>query len=103
MWRLIDCGTYLWFVKKSKKYYHCVYHLDGEHKKIKVNATKYPLYSSSEKMKYAYLKTCNLDDNKCIIDRKTYKFHYRLWKNLRKTVLMKEILKQLKDGRVASS
>lgn len=103
MWRLIDCGTYLWFIKKSKKYYHCVYHLDGEHKKIKVNATKYPLYSSSEKMKYAYLKTCNLDDNKCIIDRKTYKFHYRLWKNLRKTVLMKEILKQLKDGRVASS
>ena len=103
MWRLIDCGTYLWFIKKSKKYYHCVYHLDGEHKKIKVNATKYPLYSLSEKMKYAYLKTCNLDDNKCIIDRKTYKFHYRLWKNLRKTVLMKEILKQLKDGRVASS
>ena len=103
MWRLIDCGTYLWFIKKSKKYYLCVYHLDGEHKKIKFNATKYPLYSTSEKMKYAYLKTWNLDDNKCIIDRKTYKFHYRLWKNLRKTVLMKEILKQLKDGRVASS
>ena len=103
MWRLIDCGTYLWFIKKSKKYYHCVYHLDGEHKKIKFNATKYPLYSTSEKMKYAYLKTWNLDDNKCIIDRKTYKFHYRLWKNLRKQVLMKEILKQLKDGRVASS
>ena len=103
MWRLIDCGTYLWFIKKSKKYYHCVYHLDGEHKKIKVNATKYPLYSTSEKMKYAYLKTWNLDDNKCIIDRKTYKFQYRLWKNLRKTVLMKEILKQLKDSRVASS
>ena len=103
MWKLIDCGTYLWFVKKSKKYYHCVYHLDGEHKKIKVNATKYPLYSTSEKMKYAYLKTWNLDDAKCNIDKKTYKFHYRLWKDLRKTVLMKEILKQLKDSRVASS
>ena len=58
--------------------------------------------SSSDKMKYAYLKTWNLDDAKCIIDRKTYKFHYRLWKDLRKTVLMKEILKQLKDSRVAS-
>ena len=103
MWKLIDCGTYLWFVKKSKKYYHCVYHIDGEHKKIKVNATRYPLYSSSEKMKYAYLKNSNLDGAKCIIDRKTYKFHYRLWKDLRKTILMKEILKQLKDGRVASS
>ena len=35
MWKLIDCGTYPWFVKKSKKYYHCVYGVDGEHKKNK--------------------------------------------------------------------
>jgi len=96
-WKLIDCGTYLWFVKKSNKYFHCVYLVDGEHKKIKINAVKYPLYSYNEKIKYAYLKSWNLNDAKCNIDKKTYKFVYTLWKQLKKTVLMKEVLKQLKE------
>ena len=26
MWKLIDCGSYPWFIKKSLKFYHCVYH-----------------------------------------------------------------------------
>ena len=96
MWKLIDCGTYLWFVKPSKKYFHCVYHRDGEYKKIKLNAIRKGLYLSNEKMKYAYLKNWNLDTAKCIINKKTYKFHNKVWKGIRKTKLMKEILQQLK-------
>ena len=41
MWKLIDCGTYPWFIKKSQKFYHCVYGLDGEFKKIKIQFKKY--------------------------------------------------------------
>jgi len=37
MWKLIDCGSYPWFIKKSQKFYHCVYGLDGEYKKIKIH------------------------------------------------------------------
>ena len=38
MYKLIDCGTYLWFVKKSNKYFHCVYSVDGEHKKLPIKS-----------------------------------------------------------------
>ena len=27
MWKLVDCGTYPWFVRETKKYFHCVYSL----------------------------------------------------------------------------
>ena len=93
-WKLVDCGTYLWFVKPSKKYFHCIYHLDGEYKKLRLKGVR--SMPMGKKMKYAYLESWNLDTAKCIIDKKTYKFHYRLWKSLRKTKLMKEILQQLK-------
>ena len=38
MWKLINCGTYLWFVMEKKKYFHCVYSNTGEYKKL--NKTK---------------------------------------------------------------
>ena len=38
MWKLIDCGTYMWFVKTKLKYHHCVYAITGEYKKL--NKTK---------------------------------------------------------------
>ena len=34
MWKLIDCGTYPWFVMQKQKYFHCVYSLNGEYKKL---------------------------------------------------------------------
>ena len=40
MWKLIDCGTYLWFIKTKLKYHHCVYSNTGEYKKLKVNSMK---------------------------------------------------------------
>ena len=45
MWKLIDCGTYLWFVKQASKYFHCIKATTGEHKKIHRKATRQPLYS----------------------------------------------------------
>ena len=36
MYKLIDCGTYPFFIKKSNKYYHCVAQFDGEHKQYKI-------------------------------------------------------------------
>ena len=101
MWKLIDCGTYPWFVKTTSKYYHCVYSSNGEYKKLYVNKENF--VSQRDKMGSYYLKTWPLDTAKCIIDKKTYNFCYKHWKGLNKTKLMKEILKQLKDSRVASS
>ena len=96
MWKLIDCGTYLWFVKQASKYFHCVRATNGVHKKINRKATRQYLYSGKDSMAVAYLKNWNLDTADCIITNKTYKFYHKCWKNYRKTMLMKEILKQLK-------
>ena len=105
MWKLIDCGSYPWFVKATPKYYHCVYSSNGEYKKLYVNRENF--VSRMDKMRShnlkTWLKAWSLDDVKCIIDKKTYNFCYKHWKGLNKTKLMKEILKQLKDSRVASS
>ena len=34
MWKLVDCGSYPWFIKQTKKYFYCVYSTTGEQKKI---------------------------------------------------------------------
>ena len=41
MWKLIDCGTYPWFVMEKQKYFHCVYGYNGEYKKLKVKRNVY--------------------------------------------------------------
>ena len=100
MWKLIDCGTYLWFVKQASKYFHCVRATNGEHKKIHRKATRqFLLYGGRDSMAVSYLKNWNLDTAKCIIDNKTYKIHNKLWKGMRKTKLMKEILQQLRGSK----
>ena len=96
MWKLIDCGTYPWFVMEKKKYFHCIYSSTGEYKKLKVNRTLHKLYAMSDKMYLAYLKTWPLDTTPCILDKKAAKFYIKHWKNLNKTKRMKEILKQLR-------
>ena len=100
MYKLIDCGTYVWFVKKSNKYFHCVYSVDGEHKKLSIKNNY--LKNISEKTKYSNLKSFlsyeGFEKQPCIINNKTHKFYNKIWKRLNKTLLMKEVLKQLKLG-----
>ena len=96
MWKLIDCGTYPWFVMEKKKYYHCVYSHTGEYKKLKVKRTEFPLYAQRCRLYLAYLKTWPLDTAPCILDRKAAKYYIRHWKDKNKTKIMKEILKQLR-------
>ena len=96
MWKLIDCGTYPWFVMEKKKYFHCVYGNTGEYKKLKVNEKKYFLYTGHDRMYLAYLKTWPLDTALCILDKKAAKYYIKHWKNKIKTKRMKEILKQLR-------
>ena len=96
MWKLIDCGTYPWFVLEKQKYFHCVYGHTGEYKKLKVNRIKHRLYAMNEKMYLAYLKTWNLSEAKCILNKKSAKFYINHWKTKTKTKLMKEIVKQLR-------
>ena len=93
MWKLIDCGTYPWFVMEKKKYFHCVYSNTGEYKKLKMNEKKYSL---RDRMYIAYLKSWPLDAAPCILDKKAAKYYIKHWKNLYKTKRMKEILKQLR-------
>ena len=96
MWKLIDCGTYLWFVKQASKYFHCIKATNGEHKKIHRKATRQSLYIGRDSMAVAYLRIWNLEKAECVINKNSYKFFHKQWKNYRKTMLMKEILKQLK-------
>jgi hypothetical protein len=94
MWKLIDCGTYPWFVMEKKKYFHCVYSHTGEYKKLKVKRTE-PLFQRCRGY-LTYLKTWPLDTAPCILDRKAAKYYIRHWKDKNKTKMMKEILKQLR-------
>jgi len=96
MWKLIDCGTYPWFVRETKKYFHCVYSLTGETKKLKVKRNEIPMYMSMHKSYLAYLKTWPLRTASCILDKKSAKFYIDLWKDRNKTNVMKEIIKQMK-------
>ena len=96
MWKLIDCGTYLWFVKQASKYFHCIKATSGEHKKIHRKATRQSLYIGRDSMAVAYLRNWNLEKAECVINKNSYKFFHKQWKNYRMTMLMKEILKQLK-------
>ena len=96
MWKLIDCGTYPWFVMEKQKYFHCVYSHTGEYKKLKVKRTDLPLYSQRCRGYLAYLKTWPLGTAPCILDIKTAKFYIKHWKDKNKTKMMKEILKQLR-------
>ena len=96
MWKLINCGTYLWFVMEKKKYFHCVYSNTGEYKKLKVNEKKHSLYTLHDRMYLAYLKSWPIATAKCMLDKKTAKFYIKHWKNEIKTKRMKEILRQLK-------
>ena len=94
MWKLIDCGTYPWFVMEKQKYFHCVYSHTGEYKKLKVKRTE-PLFQRCREY-LAYLKTWPLDTAPCVLDKKAAKYYIKHWKDLYKTKRMKEILKQLR-------
>ena len=96
MWKLIDCGTYLWFVMEKKKYFYCIYSNTGEYKKLKVNRTLHRLYAMSDRMYLAYLKTWPLDTAPSILNKKNAKYYVQHWKEKTKTKRMKEILKQLR-------
>ena len=96
MWKLIDCGTYLWFVMEKKKYFHCIYTVTGEYKKLKVKRNEVPLYAQSCRGYLAYLKTWPIDNVPCTLDKRNAKYYIKSWKDKVKTKRMKEILKQLR-------
>jgi|TARA_R100001530_G_C4291719_1_gene148197 hypothetical protein len=94
-YKLIDCGSYVWFVKTDRKYHHCIYSVTGEYKKIRRSAN--PLMPSNQKMRLAYLMGWNLETAPCILNKKNAKFYLKLWKQITKTLRIKEIMKQLKE------
>jgi len=96
MWKLIDCGSYPWFVMEKQKYFHCVYGVTGEYKKIAVKISQKSMRSLSDKFYLAYLKSWPLGTASCRLDKTSAKFYTQLWKGKTKTKLMREILKQLK-------
>ena len=96
MWKLIDCGTYPWFVLEKQKYFHCVYAHNGEYKKLKLKRNELPMYMMNCRSYLAYLRTWPLSKSVCRLDRKTAKYYIKHWKDKTKTKLMKEILKQLR-------
>jgi|TARA_R100001530_G_scaffold116026_1_gene83033 hypothetical protein len=96
MWKLVDCGTYPWFVMEKQKYFHCIHATTGEYKKLKVKRKEMPMYMMTYRAYLAYLKTWPLATSPCRLDKKTAKFYINHWKNKTKTKRIKEILKQLR-------
>ena len=96
MWKLVDCGTYPWFVMEKQKYFNCIHATTGEYKKLKVKRKEMPMYMMNCRSYLAYLKTWSLSTSPCRLDKKTAKFYINHWKNKTKTKRIKEILKQLR-------
>ena len=96
MWKLVDCGSYPWFIKQTKKYFYCVYSNTGEQKKIHVRQIKKMMRNLTDKFYLAYLKSWPLDTAPCILDKKNAKYYVNHFNTLHKTNVMKEIIKQLK-------
>ena len=94
-YKLIDCGTYTWFVKTDRKYHHCIYSVTGEYKKVRRSAT--PSMPSNQKMRLAYLMGWPLETAPCILNKKSAKFYLKILKTFTKTIRVKEIMKQLKE------
>ena len=96
MYKLIDCGTYPFFIKKYNKYYHCVAHYDGEHKQYKIQNSY--AKNLNERTKYSYLKDALANFDKANDQwSTTFKKLSKHWKKLNKTSYMKEVLEQLKN------
>jgi hypothetical protein len=94
-YKLIDCGTYFWFVKTDRKYHHCIYSVTGEYKKIRRG--KKMMMPSNQKMKIAYLMNWPLETAPCTLDKKSAKFFLKLFRSFTtKTARIKEIIKQLR-------
>jgi hypothetical protein len=93
-YKLIDCGTYIWFVKTDRKYHHCIYSVTGEYKKVRRGK---PMMPSNQKMKLAYLMDWPLETAPCTLDKKGAKFFLKLFRNFTKTARIKEIIKQLRS------
>lgn len=94
MYKLIDCGSYFWFVKTDRKYHHCIYSVTGEYKKVRRGKPNMP---ANQKMKLAYLLGWPLETAPCTLDKKKAKFYLKLFKSFIKTARIKEIIKQLKE------
>lgn len=93
MYKLIDCGSYFWFVKTDRKYHHCIYSVTGEYKKVRRGKPNMP---ANQKMKLAYLLGWPLETAPCTLDKKKAKFYLKLFKSFIKTARIKEIIKQLR-------
>ena len=94
MYKLIDCGSYFWFVKTDRKYHHCIYSVTGEYKKVRRGNPATPV---SQKMRLAYLMGWPLETAECTLNKKNAKFYLKLFKAITKTARIKEIIKQLKE------
>ena len=96
MWKLVDCGTYLWFVLEKKKYIHCVYSYTGEYKKLRVGRVRPKLFAQNCRSYLAYLRNWPIETAPCMLNKKRAKFYIDHWKTKTKTKLIKEIIKQLR-------
>ena len=96
MWKLVDCGSYPWFIKQTKKYFYCVYSTTGEQKKIPSRQIKKSMKVLRDKMYLSYLKSWPLDTAPCILDKRASNFYIQEWEKIHNTNIMKEIIQQLK-------
>jgi hypothetical protein len=98
MWKLVDVGSYPWFIKTERKYIHCVKATTGEYKKLPIK--KFPKsyrLLSSIKTDLAYLMSWPLQEAADVLDKRSIKFYINHWKNKDKTLIVKDIIKYIKQ------
>ena len=98
MWKLIDVGSYPWFIKTERKYIHCVKANTGDYKKLPIKKfpKEYRLLSHF-KTDLAYLMSWPLQEATDILDISSIKFYIKHWKTKDKTLIIKDILKYIKQ------
>ena len=98
MWKLVDVGSYPWFIKTERKYIHCVKATTGEYKKLPIKkfAKTYGLLLNF-KTDLAYLMSWPLQEATDILNARSIKFYLKHWKTKDKTLIVKDILKYIKQ------
>ena len=105
MWKLINCGTYFWYIRTDRKYHHC-YKPYG-HKSIKVKIGRAnPTVLQRFDINYLHLWLRLYDEGKttleCYIPRmkmKNRKIEIARLKENPQTKKVREIIKTIQDTR----
>jgi|TARA_X000001382_G_scaffold50768_1_gene34493 hypothetical protein len=94
MWKLINCGTYFWYIRTDRKYHHCYKPYGNKSIKIRIGRAS-PTVLQRFDINYLHTWLRSSDDGKttleCYIPRMTMKNRKKEIERLQENTLTKKV------------